>query len=129
MIFDKNNIVVFKEIDYQSAFTYVQAMGAKIKEADAIIAMNDMMALGIVNVLKGTDIRVPEDLSVAGYDNTAYSRVSPITITTVDQNLQEISDKAVQVMLSKIENKSPATDLEKDKKTWVTPRLVLREST
>ena len=55
------------------------------------MCVNDMMALGAINALSGSGIDVPGKISVVGYDNVAYSTVSAIPITTINQNLELVA--------------------------------------
>ena len=50
---------------------------------DGIFAMNDLLALGLLQVLTAGGVRVPEDLALAGYDDTEFSAASLIPLTTV----------------------------------------------
>jgi DNA-binding LacI/PurR family transcriptional regulator len=88
----------------------------------AIMAANDYMALGAVKALKGKGLRVPQDMSVVGYDNVLAGEYSDPGLTTVGQNSTEIGLSAVRYLFDKMENrKPPFTRL-------INPCLVLRDS-
>ncbi|MDQ8185098.1 LacI family DNA-binding transcriptional regulator [Pelagicoccus sp. SDUM812002] len=70
---------------------------------EAIFCANDQMALGCVEALLSEGIRVPEDVSVAGFDDTLVARVTVPPLTTVRQPLREMGVEAVSLLLKRIE--------------------------
>ncbi|MFP4302966.1 MAG: LacI family DNA-binding transcriptional regulator [Spirochaetaceae bacterium] len=62
---------------------------------DAIMAMNDIMALGALRALLDEGCRVPDEVVVAGYDDLIYSQIAQVPLTTVRQNIEEIARRAV----------------------------------
>jgi LacI family transcriptional regulator len=91
----------------------------------AIFAANDAMAIGAIRVLRDAGLRVPEDVSVAGFDDIALARYSEPPLTTVAQPRQEAGALAVQRILERIEKRHSGGPRE-----FVLPtRLVERQST
>jgi len=72
------------------------------KRPTAIFASNDDMAAAIIAVAHGLDVRVPQDLSVAGFDDTPLASVLWPPLTTVHQPLAEMAAKAVEIMTDHI---------------------------
>ncbi len=70
---------------------------------DAIFCANDQMALGCVEALSENGVRVPEDVSVCGFDDTLVARVTVPPLTTVRQPLREMGVEAVSMLLKRIE--------------------------
>jgi LacI family transcriptional regulator len=87
----------------------------------AIFASNDQMAIGVFQVAEELGIRIPEDLSVIGFDNIAESKY--MGLTTVDQFISEMGYVATQ-MLIKLINGIPLEDQTYRMQT----RLVVRSS-
>jgi LacI family transcriptional regulator len=87
----------------------------------AIFASNDQMAMGVFQVAEEMGIRIPEELSVVGFDNITESKY--MGLTTVDQFISEMGYVATQ-MLIKIINEIPLEDQTFQMKT----RLVIRNS-
>jgi LacI family transcriptional regulator len=72
----------------------------------AIFACNDLMAVGVMGACSNAGLRVPEDISVIGFDNTLLSKISNPKLTTVDLKMDTVGKKAAEEMLNLIENKS-----------------------
>jgi DNA-binding LacI/PurR family transcriptional regulator len=66
---------------------------------DAIFCANDEMALAVVDVARGEfGLRIPEKLSIAGFDNTVSSTLAAYRLTTVDQGLERMAVEAVGML-------------------------------
>jgi LacI family transcriptional regulator len=87
----------------------------------AIFASNDQMAMGVYEVAQQRGIRIPQDLSVIGFDNITESKY--MGLTTVDQFISEMGFVATQ-MLIKLINSEPL-----EAQTYrMQTRLVIRSS-
>ncbi len=84
-------------VRYDDAYRFAASMD--VSRTDAVVCVNDMMALGVVNALRERGVRVPEDVAVAGFDDSIFSRVSPISITTVRQDVHRIGAEAAACIL------------------------------
>ena len=63
----------------------------------SILAGNDLMAMGVLAAAREKGISVPHDLSIAGVDNTLFSRISIPALSTIDLRTGEIGAKAAQL--------------------------------
>jgi DNA-binding LacI/PurR family transcriptional regulator len=90
----------------------------------AIVAANDVNAVGIIGELAEADIRVPQDISVVGYDNTHLAGMRHIGLTTVNQPREEMGRLAAETMLERIRG-SRAQAV----RHLLHPHLVVRTST
>lgn len=120
----QSNLIECEQIDYDYAYALTAHLLDTGREFDAIIAVNDAMALGAVNLLRRKDYAIPGDIAVAGFDNVNYSRVSLVQITTINQDLDEISWGAVDILFRQMQAKGEIVE-----KKIVEPELVVREST
>jgi LacI family transcriptional regulator len=89
----------------------------------AIVCVNDLVAIGVMKELHECGIRVPEQISVTGFDNIQFAEVSHPALTTVDISRDRIAEELFQD-LSNPEKKKPAA-----REILIDPQLVLREST
>lgn len=71
----------------------------------AIFCANDAIAIGCVEALAEVGLRVPEDVSVAGFDDTLVARTTVPQLTTVRQPLRAMGGKAVEVLLKLIQHR------------------------
>ena len=77
----------------------VSGTGA-LMDAEAILCVNDMMALGVVNELRRCGRSVPDDAAVTGFDDSAFATVSPVPIASVRQDLRRMAAEAVERILN-----------------------------
>ncbi|MGP8205602.1 MAG: LacI family DNA-binding transcriptional regulator [Acidimicrobiales bacterium] len=90
----------------------------------AIFAFNDSIALGAMRAARERGVRVPEDLSIVGFDDLKYATVVAPALTTVRQPLAEMGRAAVSLLLRLLGPRRPGP-LQIELPT----RLVVREST
>lgn len=89
---------------------------------DAIVAANDMVALGALHVLREAGVDVPGRVAVAGFDDVPLARF--LSLTTVQVGIDEIGGRAMTRLFDDIEGK--ASDMMID---MITPRLIVRATT
>jgi LacI family transcriptional regulator len=90
----------------------------------AIFAGADIVAMGALDAIAEAGLRVPEDISVAGYDNTTFAAFRPISLTSVDQAGHQIGASAARLLLDRIADRTrPATQVK------LSPTLVPRRTT
>lgn len=89
----------------------------------AFFACNDLMAVGALNACKKAGIKVPEEVSIVGFDNIMLSELSEPKLTTVDQNMLELGRKAADMLIDMIEHERSHS-----KKLVLNTRLVIRGS-
>lgn len=69
----------------------------------ALFCMNDEMAIGACQTLKNNGFRVPEDISVSGFDNIDYAKYSDPPLTTISQPTDEMGKMATDLLLGLID--------------------------
>lgn len=74
---------------------------------DVVMALNDRMAIGALAALKEAGLRVPEDVSVTGFDNIEQCRHVTPTLTTVDQPLKTLGSLAVDMIADLLAGRRP----------------------
>jgi DNA-binding LacI/PurR family transcriptional regulator len=91
----------------------------------AVLARNDSAAIGVLRAAHTLGMKVPDDLSVAGFDNIPLAAFWTPALTTVAQPIREQGKMAAQLLLDKIEGTSSAAG----KTRTMECELVVREST
>ncbi len=95
------------EVTYENAYDRVRAAE---RLPDALICVNDMMAIGALNALGTRGVSVPENVRVAGFDGSVFAEVSPVPLTTVRQDVATIARRAVEIALARIAGKDAVGD-------------------
>ena len=90
----------------------------------AIFAGADVAAIGVLNAVYEAGLRVPDDISIVGYDNTAFAALGPISLTSVDQDGHAMGANAARLVLERIESKRSRSVL-----LSTSPTLIRRRST
>jgi DNA-binding LacI/PurR family transcriptional regulator len=110
--------------DWTSDFGYAFAKSiTSIPDFTAVFAANDQMALGVIHGLVSNGIRVPEDISVVGFDDLSDARHFLPPLTTIRQNFEALGRRSVEMLLAELDGR------DSPHRTLIEPELVVREST
>ena len=99
-------IARFEDKAHRSMEVWLQ-QGFRETGCTAILAHNDEAAVGIIEALHQHGLRVPDDVSVVGYDGTEVSDFHRPRLTTVQLPLRDIGFQAVDLLLKNLEQTSP----------------------
>ncbi len=86
----------------------------------AVVACSDFIALGAISRIKEAGLRVPEDISVVGFDDTEASRYSTPTLTSIRQDRLNTGEFAAELLMRQIDGNPPI-------KKHYTPKAILKE--
>ncbi|HMG03125.1 MAG TPA: LacI family DNA-binding transcriptional regulator [Edaphobacter sp.] len=89
----------------------------------AVLCFNDVSAMGTIRALHEAGLRVPDDISVLGFDDIQSAAYQIPSLTTIRQPLQKMGSTAAQLLLKKLAGEPIPESIE------VAPELVIREST
>ncbi|HEV2961395.1 MAG TPA: LacI family DNA-binding transcriptional regulator [Candidatus Angelobacter sp.] len=105
------------------AYPVMQEFLKKKKEFTAVFAYNDFSAIGAIRSLREAGFRIPEDVSVVGFDDINSAAFQNPSLTTIRQPLQKMAEIAAQTLLDRLNGR------EVPKEILVEPELIVREST
>jgi DNA-binding LacI/PurR family transcriptional regulator len=92
----------------------------------ALFAFNDISAMGAIRALRESKLRVPEDVSVVGFDDIQSAAYQNPALTTVRQPLREMGRIAAETLLRRIRRSGPDSH---GGETMIEPKLMIRETT
>ena len=121
--------VSFEETRYETArFTYeggyqaARALLTRNPDFTALFAMSDVMALGAIRALSDAGKRVPEDISVMGFDGLQIGQYTLPRLSTVAQSVEQLAQRSLWLLLQGIEQGTGA------KHEVIPVQLMMRES-
>lgn len=97
--------------DYTIGYESINDPDIKSFQPTAFIGMSDVVARGIADALLERGYQIPEDYSVCGYDNLLYSKLLPLSITTVDNHLGQRAESAFELLQRNIDIHSNKPDV------------------
>jgi LacI family transcriptional regulator len=119
--------LVYKgELSFQEIITFVITLLFTHNRPTAIFAGSDQIALTIMDAAAKQGLKIPEDLSIIGYDNIHFSANQLISLTTVSQNMVTMASLALENLLLLIEGKEI---VEKALQIELAPELIIRKTT
>jgi DNA-binding LacI/PurR family transcriptional regulator len=92
---------------------------------DAIFAINDGVAIGAMSLIKDVGIKIPEEISVIGFDDDPYSSYFKPSLSTVIQPTYEMGMLSARILMNRITNNN---DLSKVRIESLYPELIVRGS-
>jgi LacI family transcriptional regulator len=113
---------------FESGFRFAEEWLEKKKRFTAMMAFDDLAALGAIRALTKAGVKVPEQCSVTGFDDVALSALAAPSLTTVRQPMEAMGELAVNIVMEGI-------NAALEKREWnivshkMNPELVIRDST
>jgi len=105
-------------------YPFAQQLLARKKPFTALFAYNDISAIGAIRAFQEHGLRVPQDISVMGFDDIPGAALQTPSLTTIRQPLNRMGEVAAQSLLERIEGRK-----EYPAEIAIEPELVVREST
>jgi len=113
----------------ESGYDAVMSAGTRLRDYDAILALNDLMAIGALLATTKLGLQVPEDIALMGYDDTDLAACVRPTLTTIHQPREELSLATCERLLDLIRTRREGGGMRDPQRTILRPRLVIRETT
>jgi len=116
-------LIAFGDFHVEGGFARGREMLRRRDRPTAVFAGSDLQAIGVLEAAGALGLRIPEDLSVVGYDDVAVARWSRPALTTVHQPLRKMAEAATEMLLRLRAGESTTTRME------LATSLVVRSST
>lgn len=126
----KKYSLYFEDLVFEGDFTLesgkfvTEKIINKINNIDAIFYSNDMMAFGGIKVLLRNGYKIPQDISVMGFDNIQISEFVEPELTTIAQPIYDMGKDACNLLIKLINNEESV-----EKMHYFTPKLIVRGTT
>ena len=104
--FDESRYVETR-FSLKGAYDCAKEFFAQKADTTAVFAMSDTVAMGVIRALQDMGKRVPEDVSVFGFDGTETGKYFIPRLSTVEQPVAELAEQSVLVLTDMLEHQSP----------------------
>jgi LacI family transcriptional regulator len=109
---------------FQSGYDQAMALLGAPHRPTAICAANDLLALAVLAAADELGVRIPEQVSVVGYDDIAYARLAAPSLTTIRQLAQDMGQAAARLLLDRVSDSTMPK-----RRIVMLPELIVRRST
>ncbi len=115
-------LIVLSDFGYESGYKVGKTLMSSLIDFDAVIAANDVLATGMIQALSEQKIKIPDKVSIIGFDDSTHAVISRPTLSSVKQRPKHIGEKAVEMMKSLLAGK-------KVENYVIDVELIVRDST
>lgn len=100
----EENIVYAKGFSFDDGLTNLERLLKQVPDLSAVFAASDAIAMGAISAAYKLGIRIPQELSIVGYDNLPIAEMSIPPLTTVAQPLEEMGRVAAKMLFTMMES-------------------------
>lgn len=119
LVFD-SNLLIHTDYSIEGGCEGTKKLISKNPDMTAILVSNYETTVGALIAIKELGMRVPEDISVIGYDNVEFAKAYNPTLTIITQPTKEIAKQAAMTLLSQMKGKEAKTGITEDSKLQAT---------
>ena len=94
--------------NFESAYNTMNGLLARRAQFTAVFAMSDVIAIGVIRALASAGYKVPDDVSVIGFDGIPMSRFCVPALASMVQPTEEMATRCVELLIRQIEHGAPA---------------------
>ena len=106
--FQKERQLVSARFSLAGGYEAMQALLEKMPDMTAVFAMSDVMAVGAIRAIREKGLRIPEDISVVGYDGIEMGQFLSPRLTTISQQQHALARRSLEILLSAIRKETAA---------------------
>ena len=103
---EQDFVIIHGDFSIESGAIAAERLFARHERPTAVFCFSDEMAFGVLEVARRQGIRVPDDLSVVGFDDIRFSRHMDPPLTTIAQPMREIGEGTVRLLLDILSGKT-----------------------
>ena len=98
----EKNLIRIGNFEFDSGYDYMRSLLKEDSEFTALFAANDMMAVGAITAAREAGLKVPDDLSVVGFDDIMLAQYFDPALSTVRQPAEQLGRFAVEMLMKRI---------------------------
>lgn len=117
------NWIIESDFECEGGYQAFKKMAERGTLPSSIFVSNDMMAMGVINAANELGIKVPDDLSIIGYDDIHIAKFMSPSLTTIHQPKYRLGQAAVETLVRRLDDKSNEVQV-----VQLEPTLVVRNS-
>ncbi|EPV2529927.1 substrate-binding domain-containing protein [Vibrio alginolyticus] len=117
------NWIIESDFECEGGYQAFKKMAQRGALPSSVFVSNDMMAMGVINAANELDIKVPDDLSIIGYDDIHIAKFMSPSLTTIHQPKYRLGQAAVETLVRRLDDKSNDAQV-----VQLEPTLVVRNS-
>ncbi|WP_077296734.1 LacI family DNA-binding transcriptional regulator [Virgibacillus pantothenticus] len=99
-----SNYVVTGDYRFENSYEIAKQLLTNHNDIDGVFVANDLMAVGVLKAAESLHIKIPEQLSVIGFDGITIGLTTTPSLTTIQQPIYEIGSRAAQILLQLIDH-------------------------
>ena len=119
--------VIRGEFSLEAGYRLVRENLEAIRRADALFALNDLLAIGAIQACAAAGLSVPDDIAVVGYDDTPLAAILHPSLTTVRQPSEAVAFMTCERLIEMIEDRAGGR-LHRPRHISLQPQLIVRDS-
>ncbi|MFH4488259.1 substrate-binding domain-containing protein [Vibrio diabolicus] len=117
------NWIIESDFECEGGYQAFMKMAQRGTLPSSIFVSNDMMAMGVINAANELNIKVPEQISIIGYDDIHIAKFMSPSLTTIHQPKYRLGQAAVETLVRRLDDKSNEAQV-----VQLEPALVVRNS-
>lgn len=126
MLYDPDKVLWFYTEDRKiHPYECIYQMAVDKCPMDSVVCYNDQIAMKVIQALNDAGLKIPEDVSVTGYDNSYMASNNGFRLTTIVHPQERLGEMAAELLLKLIQSKE---EIQGEKKLLIEPEIVIGNS-
>jgi DNA-binding LacI/PurR family transcriptional regulator len=124
---NQERVMLLQSPQYRQAYEATDRIIDDLPQA--VLCINDIMSMAIMKRMMERGLNIPQDVSLAGFDDVMFSELVSPPLTTVRQPLQTICEKTMEILEEKLRAGADQAAVERGRTYLIQPELVIRGTT
>ena len=111
LLFDEQTMYVTGRYSYEFGYDGMRQILRRMPEVTAVFAMADVIAIGAMRALADCGLRVPEDISIIGYDGLKIGNFYTPKLSTITQSIDQLASRSFELLMACMHSGAPASHI------------------